>query len=370
MASSCSVERAQCRLRTVPDWILDKTELTRLSLRQNQIPVLPSSIGVLVMLEDLDVSENELLSIPPEIGHLIHLKALHASANQLSALPKSLCNCVKLRTMVLSRNGLTRMPAWLASLTALRRLDIAENRFQLGSVEVIPSGGGPLDVLWRCTSLVSLSLDSNPLTILPAHLALLNQLTSFSAMRCSLEALPPQICHVPLLKSLRLSSNNIAALPQQMGNLMQLRELLLDDCLIMDLPPLMAQCTSLTTLRMTRCPLQWPLDGFVLKGAHAVLQFLRDRLEAEVQAKPMFRSVEFSRQDSMKDVLPQSSSSPFLKKKMTQGEADEVRSHMGGMSRFFSHMLNSEVDGEDSEKPSQYDLLQSKHWPSKPPKGT
>jgi hypothetical protein len=72
-----------------------------------------------------------------------------------------------------------------------------------------------------------------------------------------------------------------------MGNSMvSLIELDCDDTEVSDLPPSIGRCTNLTRLRMSNCPLIWPLDNLVMQGPSSVLRYLAEREAADVHAPP------------------------------------------------------------------------------------
>jgi hypothetical protein len=76
-------------------------------------------------------------------------------------------------------------------------------------------------------------------------------------------------------------------LPRNIGNnMIHLMELDCDDTAVSDLPASIGRCTNLTRLRMNNCPLIWPLDNLVMKGASSVLHYLADRESADVHAPP------------------------------------------------------------------------------------
>ena len=56
----------------------------------NQLTSLPSEIGKLTNLLELDLDENELTPLPSEIGKLSMLEILDLQANQLTSLPSDI----------------------------------------------------------------------------------------------------------------------------------------------------------------------------------------------------------------------------------------------------------------------------------------
>ena len=58
--------------------------ITELSLRFQQLTVIPPEIGSLVNLKQLSLDYNQISVIPPEIGGLVNLEGLHLVNSQIS----------------------------------------------------------------------------------------------------------------------------------------------------------------------------------------------------------------------------------------------------------------------------------------------
>lgn len=272
----------------VPDWVLQTSTLTRLSLRKNQIALLSRDIAQLPLLKHLDFSENQLMSLPPEIGLLTELQSVLLAFNHLSVLPRTLSLCVNIESLDLKANKLTAIPSFFTRFVRLARLDLANNVLQAKKSEFAEAAvDNPLDALWNLTSLVSLSLDGNNLHQLPPQICNLTNLERLSAAGCGLTSVPVHVCALEKMRQLLISANSIRRLPRHMGNtLLQLMELDCDDTAVSDLPASIGRCTNLTRLRMNNCPLIWPLDDLVMQGPSSVLRFLAEREAADLHAPP------------------------------------------------------------------------------------
>ncbi|MBL3658791.1 DUF5018 domain-containing protein [Fulvivirga sediminis] len=86
------------------------SELTKLTLNNNDISSLPSEIDELKKLKELHLWYNKLISLPKEIGDLESLKKLDVSANKLRALPSELGNLTNLKFLYLDHNDLSTIP--------------------------------------------------------------------------------------------------------------------------------------------------------------------------------------------------------------------------------------------------------------------
>ena len=94
------------------------------SRRQIQIESLPSSIGLLSLLEVLVVEEQGLERISDSIGNLTELYHLNLNGNSLKKLPESIGNLKKLEFFHLGHNQLSELPKSLGDLKSLITLDM------------------------------------------------------------------------------------------------------------------------------------------------------------------------------------------------------------------------------------------------------
>ena len=172
--------------------------VTRLNLDSNALSgALPSSLGDLTNLQELDLYNNQLSgSLPSSLGNLTNLTWLNLHINALSgALPSSLGDLINLQTLLLSGNEFSgSLPSSLGNLTHLQTLWLANNQLS-GS---LPSSLGNL------THLESLVLAGN----------------EFSG------SLPASLSNLTNLQELWLGDNEFSGeLPSWLGNLTNLQEL-------------------------------------------------------------------------------------------------------------------------------------------------
>ena len=82
------VELAQNNLQEeLPSEIGQLTNLEQLDLSGNQFLDLPSGIGQIANRKELWLNHNQLVALPPELGQLTKRQILHLSNNQLIELP-------------------------------------------------------------------------------------------------------------------------------------------------------------------------------------------------------------------------------------------------------------------------------------------
>ncbi|CAH9129259.1 unnamed protein product [Cuscuta epithymum] len=125
-----------------------------LSLNENRLTILPSSLGALTRLRQLHISKNKLTSLPIEIGLLTKLEVLNARTNRLSTIPTSISGCASLEYVDISSNLLTELPDTLGKLKNMEELLLGDNR--LTSL--------PTTIFSHCNKLYSLDLHGTGLT--------------------------------------------------------------------------------------------------------------------------------------------------------------------------------------------------------------
>ncbi|XP_078179308.1 LRR/ubiquitin-like domain protein [Carex rostrata] len=101
--------------------------LSFLSLNNNRLTALPSSLGSLTSLRQLHLAFNNLTALPTELASLTHLEVLKANNNRISLLPLSIGNCKSLIEIDLSSNLLTELPETLGNLYNLKALYLKNN---------------------------------------------------------------------------------------------------------------------------------------------------------------------------------------------------------------------------------------------------
>jgi leucine-rich repeat protein SHOC2 len=115
------------QLTMLPDTIGNLSNLTYLNLSGNQLTILPDTIGDLSSLSGLELSENKLIELPNNIGNLSCLHHLSLHDNQLTRLPKNICNLQHLSSLELSNNQLSELPEGISKLTKLTELSLSGN---------------------------------------------------------------------------------------------------------------------------------------------------------------------------------------------------------------------------------------------------
>ncbi|MRI00781.1 DUF5018 domain-containing protein [Kriegella sp. EG-1] len=194
----------------------DEGYVNELELGRYGLSVIPTEIGFLRKLHELDLDGNLLTELPKSIGMLTNLIELELDDNKLKFLPVEFTQLISLNELQLSENLFEEFPEEIFQLTNLIELDLSQNK-----LKELPSGFNQL------TALNELNLDDNPFV-----------------------EFPQEIFGLPNLVQLRYSRNGLKELPQGIDNLNQLERLYLNDNLLSDLPDELYALDRLRTLEL------------------------------------------------------------------------------------------------------------------------
>jgi internalin A len=270
---------------------LTLTSLTHLYLENNQINVLPESIGNLSSLTHLYLENNQINVLPKSIGNLSSLTHLYLENNQINALPEVIGNLTSLTFLSLSDNKLNTLPKSIGNLTSLTEFFLRNNRFKtlpevignLSSLTYLYLDNNRLntlpEVIRNLSSLTYLYLNNNQLKALPEVIGNLSSLKDLYLRGNQLKTLPEVIGNLSNLTYLYLTSNQLNALPESIGNLTSLIDLDLSYNKLNALPESIGKLTDLMFLNIDKNPLTQIPPEVVKKGGLAVRDYYRQRLE-------------------------------------------------------------------------------------------
>lgn len=242
------------------------TIISRASAKLNG--ALPSSIGDLVLLQDLYLEYNRLSgAIPLELSTLSGLQYLWLSGNQLSgAIPPELAGLTGLRVLQMDSNQLSgAIPPELAKLSYLGVLHLANNQLSgaippefgnLTNLTVLDLSNnrlaGEIQFVSRLSKLITLNLGNNQLSgVIPPELGGFTDLRALDLSKNQLSgAIPPELGNLVELQSLSLFGNQLSgAIPPELGNLVKLDRLYLNaNALTGAIPPAITRLGSLKTM--------------------------------------------------------------------------------------------------------------------------
>lgn len=103
--------------------------MQELILTENFLIEMPSSLGRMKRLNNLNVDRNSLVSLPSEIGNLTNLGVLSLRDNKLTKMPAEIGNCLALHVLDVSGNRLQYLPYSLVNLQ-LKAVWLSENQAQ------------------------------------------------------------------------------------------------------------------------------------------------------------------------------------------------------------------------------------------------
>lgn len=192
-----------CSVSTIIERARNKREVS-LVLSFSRLVKLPSGIGTLKHLKELDVSKNELNSLIPEVTELKLVEKLNLSSNRFSAFPEEIIALNKLHDLDISSNQLDCLPHEIGKLKNLIRLDLSNN-----SLDSLPREIGELESLTR------LYISENFLGILPPEIGSLKKLTELNISGNKLTSLPVEIVKLKNLTQLEISKNQLTSLPPE-----------------------------------------------------------------------------------------------------------------------------------------------------------
>jgi Leucine-rich repeat (LRR) protein len=215
-----------------------------LDLANMNLHVVPSAVRSLASsLTILKLDNNPLTRLPPWLGELQALTRISMRSTPVSRLPATLGAIVALHEVVLEDNiNLISPPEEVvaagghAVLAYLRRSYSAVLHHQL-DLSGFRLSSFPFAALSTPTTLTSLSLCNNALTLVPHQLASLSKLVLLSLSNNMISHLPDTVmASLPLLRSLSVQGNEITRLPPTLGALRCL-EYLDFDAHICESPP-------------------------------------------------------------------------------------------------------------------------------------
>ncbi|XP_069088551.1 leucine-rich repeat-containing protein 7 [Pleurodeles waltl] len=296
------------QIEELPKQLFSCQALRKLSMPDNDLSNLPTTIASLVNLKELDISKNGIQEFPENIKCCKCLAIIEASVNPISKLPDGFTQLqnltqlylndafleylppnfgrlVKLRILELRENHLKTLPKSMSKLTQLERLDLGNNEFtempegleqiqnlkelwlDNNSLQTVPGPIGKLKQLIYldvsknrietvdmdisgCESLEDLLLSSNLLQQLPDSIGLLKKLTTLKVDDNQLVVLTNALGNLSLLEEFDCSCNELESLPPTIGYLHSLRTFAVDENFLTELPREIGNCRNVTVMSL------------------------------------------------------------------------------------------------------------------------
>ncbi|MFX1239544.1 MAG: leucine-rich repeat domain-containing protein, partial [Promethearchaeota archaeon] len=253
-----------------PDSIGSILLLEHLDLSSTNMVNIPTTIGNLSSLKELNLSSNATLkTIPEPIGNLSSLIILNLHSTSLSGLPERIGKLANLETLDLGRiMPLEALPDSIGNLSSLKTLDLAGNK----NLTSLPQSIGGL------TSLQILNLEGAKITSIPESIGGLTSLKRLNLLRNQVEVLPESIGKLLALQELDLSENRLKSLPESTGNLLNLEALLLGGNNLLNLPYSVGNLENIKLLSMSQNQLQEVPDSIGKLKSLQKLSLLKNEL--------------------------------------------------------------------------------------------
>ncbi|KAM9283521.1 leucine-rich repeat-containing protein 7 isoform 5-T5 [Morus bassanus] len=325
------------QIEELPKQLFNCQALRKLSIPDNDLSSLPTTIASLVNLKELDISKNGIQDFPENIKCCKCLTIIEASVNPVSKLPDGFTQLlnltqlylndafleflpanfgrlVKLRILELRENHLKTLPKSMHKLTQLERLDLGNNEFSElpevleqiqnlkelwmdnNSLQILPGSIGKLKQLVYldvsknrietvdldisgCEGLEDLLLSSNMLQQLPDSIGLLKRLTTLKVDDNQLTILPNAIGNLSLLEEFDCSCNELESLPSTIGYLHNLRTLAVDENFLPELPREIGSCKNITVMSLRSNKLEFLPDEIGQMQKLRVLNLSDNRLK-------------------------------------------------------------------------------------------
>uniref|UniRef100_A0A8C7KK18 Leucine rich repeat containing 7 n=1 Tax=Oncorhynchus kisutch TaxID=8019 RepID=A0A8C7KK18_ONCKI len=233
------------QIEELPKQLFNCQALRKLSIPDNDLSNLPTTIASLVNLRELDISKNGIQEFPDNIKCCKCLSVVEASVNPIAKLPEGFTQLLNLTQLFLNDAFLEYLPANFGRLSKLRILELRENH--LKTMPNPPALVLDTDVMCACFvfqpevleqihNLKELWMDNNSLQTIPGCIGKLRHLRYLDLAKNRIESLDTDISGCESLEDLLLSSNMLQHLPDTIGMLKKLTTLKVDDNQLTSLP--------------------------------------------------------------------------------------------------------------------------------------
>eukprot|EP00961_Rhodomonas_salina_P055064 739724-Rhodomonas_salina.1 len=128
--SSAAIELNGRGYSTVPGILRKYDEVVLLDLSKNGIYEVPSMIGLMLSLTNLNLRSNKLSTLPGELQAVDKLKELDLGQNRMKEVPPCIQALQDLKKFWMDRNAVRRLPVWMSALVSLFYLNVDSNKIK------------------------------------------------------------------------------------------------------------------------------------------------------------------------------------------------------------------------------------------------
>eukprot|EP00048_Salpingoeca_helianthica_P022598 m.19241 g.19241 ORF g.19241 m.19241 type:complete len:1022 (-) comp7541_c0_seq1:33-3098(-) len=214
------------------------------------------------MADSIDLTNAGLREFPPLLRTQSDHTVIVLEGNEISVIPD--LGASRITLLSLKTNKLTAVPAHIGHLTALQDLDVSHN-----AISSVSPGIG------ECRSLQRFNVSSNQLHNLPSEIWTLPRLTFLDISANALTEIPAGIAALASLTILIAHSNKIAFVDAAVGQCSQLTTLQLHANALDRIPASIARLAHLESLTLEGNPLTPSLATAASQGLSAIMTYLR-----------------------------------------------------------------------------------------------
>uniref|UniRef100_A0A672M0H5 Leucine rich repeat containing 7 n=1 Tax=Sinocyclocheilus grahami TaxID=75366 RepID=A0A672M0H5_SINGR len=224
------------QIEELPKQLFNCQALKKLSMPDNDLSNLPTTIASLVNLKELDISKNGIQEFPDNIKCCKCLSVVEASVNPIAKLPDGFTQLLNLTQLFLNDAFLEYLPANFGRVHLI--IHIVYIYLKLSQLERLDLGSNEFSELVRkiLSLLEEFDCSCNELESLPPTVGYLHSLRTFAADENFLTELPREIGNCKNVTVMSLRSNKLEFLPDEIGQMTKLRVLNLSDNRLKNLP--------------------------------------------------------------------------------------------------------------------------------------
>ena len=125
------------KVKLLPSNIGSMSNLIELNIQNNEISSLPHSFYNLKKMNYLKLENNKIETISPLIGKLENLQTFDIGNNPLKSLPDELCNSKQLKFLVLENTKIKELPKCLGNLKNLDWINVSGTQLTEFPLEIL-----------------------------------------------------------------------------------------------------------------------------------------------------------------------------------------------------------------------------------------